>query len=436
MIELKPFTYSDFFCPECKARANVIAEDVMFPGTYVYADCLCMNCGLSYYQLLPVGHGVDAPLAVRKADGHVYNSTPDSQWLCEHAVNSFPLVDKPVGIHKIIYHERKEVVLLNALDFLYGHSLLKLYNAQHHLDHDKHLGLILIIPRSLQWMIPEGCAEAWVVDLSLSDLQKGYTAISDFVAQEVSRFDKVYLSRAYSHPDFSLIDITRFTGVEPFHASDFYRIPPRITFILREDRWWFGNTMDYWFYRICRRFKMMKLASKVLTGRQNNLVKRTIHNIAATLPHAEFAVVGLGRTGAFTKNVLDHRTMHMNDAVERTWCEMYGDSHVVVGVHGSNMLLPTAFSAGCVEILPEDRYGNIVQDLSVRYSDRRQLFFYRFADQYASPANVAVKVISIILDYKSYKTNMCDNVYQTEPVTEINADNDRHHGLVGVDKGF
>jgi hypothetical protein len=76
------------------------------------------------------------------------------------------------------------------------------------------------------------------------------------------------------------------------------------------------------------------------------------------------------------------------------------------------MLLPTAFAAGCVEILPLDRFGNMVQDISVRYNDRKQLFFYRFADEYASPKSVAAKAVAIITDFKEYNTNMCKNIYQ------------------------
>jgi hypothetical protein len=84
---------------------------------------------------------------------------------------------------------------------------------------------------------------------------------------------------------------------------------------------------------------------------------------------------------------------------------------VVIGIHGSNMLLPTALAAGCVEILPEDRYGNMVQDISVRYTNRQQLFFYRFADQYSSPQSIANKAIAIIKDYSLFKKNMTTNGY-------------------------
>jgi hypothetical protein len=147
--------------------------------------------------------------------------------------------------------------------------------------------------------------------------------------------------------------------------------------------------------------------------RQNSLVKKTISLILRKLPNADFWVVGLGTTGNFSGYARDERTHIINDSVERDWCSVYAHSHIVIGVHGSNMLLPTAHAAGCVEILPEDRYGNIVQDISVRYPDRRQIYFYRFADQFAGAKTVANKAFSIIDNFDIFYRNMCANIYQT-----------------------
>jgi hypothetical protein len=71
------------------------------------------------------------------------------------------------------------------------------------------------------------------------------------------------------------------------------------------------------------------------------------------------------------------------------------------------MLLPTAFAAACVEVLPDDRIGNIVQDIFVRYSDRMQLFSYRFVDERARPAQVAHHVLGILRHYSAFHRNMC-----------------------------
>jgi hypothetical protein len=319
-------------------------------------------------------------------------------------------VDK-VCIEKVVFKNCDHVVILNTLDYLYGHVLLKLYNAIYHLDHQPDLGLVLIIPKIFKWLIPKGCAEAWVVDVKLSELAYSHASIQEFVSAQFQRFHTIYLSKAYSHPDFTAIDISRLTGIKPFDLDTFKNRKPVITFVLREDRWWFSSVADYWFFRFCRKLKILSWGGRMLARRQNQRVRKTIKRIRRQLPDAEFFVAGLGQTGGFSGYALDERETRVDAAVEISWCKIYASSHVVVGVHGSNMLLPTALAAGCVEILPEERYGNMVQDISVRYHDRRQLFFYRFADQYSSSRSVALKVVAMIDHYDMYHRNMCLNMY-------------------------
>ncbi|HEY3387535.1 MAG TPA: hypothetical protein VGK46_13555, partial [Saprospiraceae bacterium] len=301
--------------------------------------------------------------------------------------------------------------ILNTLDSLYGHIVLKLYNAFYHLDQPDERGLIIIIPKLCKWLVPKGCAEAWIVDLKLSELVFGYESIRKFVSHEIARFEEVYVSNAYSHPNLSSSDVKRLTGVTPFNLENFSQEPRVITFVLREDRWWFRHMSDYWFYRVCRKLNILSWGSGLLSFRQNRLVKRVIQLVRKEIPDINCYIVGLGNTGSFEGYANDERKIKIDASTETAWCRTYAKSHIVIGVYGSNMLLPTALAAGCVEILPEDRYGNIVQDITVRYNDRLQLFFYRFVDQFANPASVSSKAIAILRDYEFYNKNMCQNIY-------------------------
>ncbi|HEX8041481.1 MAG TPA: hypothetical protein VF490_20175 [Chryseosolibacter sp.] len=158
MVELKPALYSKFTCPEC--GAGLLAGKVVIPGMNAYAECACGNCGRSFFQMLPTGHFVNAPLSVGTSDGRIYNCADGYEWLSKIVTASFPLRKDNVVIDRVVYKTCREAIILDALDFLYGHSLLKLYNAQHHLDHDRDTGLIILLPRIFAWMIPAGCAEA------------------------------------------------------------------------------------------------------------------------------------------------------------------------------------------------------------------------------------------------------------------------------------
>src|SRR4028118_1511310 len=71
--------------------------------------------------------------------------------------------------------------------------------------------IVVIVPKFLRWMIPEGVAEVWTVPISLKNGQNYYPNFAEFVEEETQRFDEIYVSEAHSHP--SQFDITRFTRV-------------------------------------------------------------------------------------------------------------------------------------------------------------------------------------------------------------------------------
>ena len=411
MIRIKPDPENTFSCPDCHS-ANPVINDVIVPSIHIVADCTCQNCGLEFYQGFPVGHSVEYPVFVPKTKDNPLPGLPTPPWFLDTFLKSVRNVrDNEVAIKKIVYKKCEKVVILNTLDYLYGHVLLKLYNALHHLDNDKDRGLVIILPKMFEWLIPEGCAEAWVVDLKLGDFVYGYTSIQKFVAEESKRFSEILLSKAYPVPDFSRIDIERFSKVKPFNLQNFSKLKPTITFVLREDRWWLESKLDHWLFLACRKLNLKSLGITLLCSEQNRLIKKTIRGIKKSLPDAIINVVGLGTRGSFEGYAIDKRQTSISKEIEIEWCRLYASSHVVMGIHGSNMLLPSAHAAGCVEILPSDRYGNYAEDLSIKYNDRRQIFFYRFADQYAHPRSVQERIVEIILCYEAYNTKMCLNVY-------------------------
>jgi hypothetical protein len=411
MISLSPIPYNDFTCPKCTEKGPLINE-ILFPGMFIIADCTCHKCGYTFFTPLPVSHHVNYCQSLGKSTKDFYGEDETSNWLSDLFIDLFDhVIDDNVPIQKRVLEQRDSVIILNTLDYIYGHVLLKLYNASHHLKEDKGLGLILIIPKSFEWLIPEGCAEIWIVDLPLSAFKNWYKAIDRFVKNQLDRFKNVYLSRAYSHPKFESIDIKQFTNVVPFDIDQFDIKPQTVTFIVREDRWWLKNRLDNFFYLVCRKFKLLKWGGRRLAKHQNRLIKQTIRHIRLRHPDVHFYVVGFGQTGNLKGYVNDYRSVNVDQAKEIEWCKIYAASHVVVGVHGSNMLLPTAHAASCVEILPTDRMSNFLQDISVRYSGRKSLFLYQFLDQFSTPKQVANRVLGILNHFPSFKKNMCDNIY-------------------------
>jgi hypothetical protein len=420
MIEIKPFTENRFHCPECQSDKPLVL-DIQLHSIYSMAECKCQHCKLEFYQTLPIGHCINDRVSIRKSDGRIYTDVNPDFWLADTVSKARRHSrDKEVSIRKIVHEEKKEVVVLNTLDYLYGHVLLKLYNYQYHVRNNPGVGLIVIVPRAFEWLAPAEASEVWVVDLSLGELAFEHPAMTEFFKLEFKRFDRIWLSMAYSHPDFTQVDVKSMTGIAPFNLDNYTSETPTVTFVLREDRWWLRSKMEYLLYRLGRRFPLLrKFCYQLINIEQDELVKRTIKAIKKELPDARFFVTGIGENKGFGRLAMDSRTRQITEEKELEWIRIYAHSHVVVGFHGSNMLMPTAFAAGCIEVLPEDRYGNFLQDISVRYNDRRQAFFYRFADQFTAPRSIAAKAVSMIRDYETFNDNMCRNQYHDNAMMEI-----------------
>lgn len=94
----------------------------------------------------------------------------------------------------------------------------------------------------------------------------------------------------------------------------------------------------------------------------------------------------------------------MDDDHERRCGERYASSHIVVGVHGSNMLLPTAHAGGLVELIGPERWGNFRQDVLFRETgDRREMFFrYRFLPTSTLPLELARLIILLLRGVKVF----------------------------------
>jgi hypothetical protein len=368
VIQVKPTIDYREPCPHC-GRA-LLPENVMWQGIHVCAVAHCPGCGAEIVGDLPVCEAIDFPYQVDRKKGLLFGSALARDWLGEPLLKSLlhPEDDPEIGLEIEVRAKRPKIVILNCIDFLYGHSLLKLLNADRHLQRDAELGLVLLLPRFLRWMVPPGVAEVWLVDIPLSRARSFHPRLDRLIQAECERFAQVYLSPAWSHPrDF---DVTHFTGV-PKH--DFAAPRFRVTFVWREDRTWSRSPpgIDL----ILRSGGVQRL----LLGWQNQKIRRLFAALRRTLPDARFTVAGLGRTTGFPEWIEDRRVARFDEEAERRTCQVYSESRLVIGVHGSNMLLPSGHAGLTMDLMPDDRWSNFGQDILYQEEDARlSSFRYRF----------------------------------------------------------
>ncbi len=407
MIRLKPvLEIPQRECPNC--HSTLIAFDWLITGMRNLADFQCPECKSEFYGDLPAGQALYTPILLEKKSCTVYDNY-NVGWFSDWLVDSYTKrTNEPLRFEvRKLSKVKNKVVFLNCLDTLYGHSLLKLLNAQHYIDYQPDVSLIVMLPAFLEWMLPDGVAEAWIIDLPL---RRG-TQWNDWLASEISErlksFREVYLSVAFSHPHIEDFDIERFTRISPFPLENFGKHQnnnPVITFIWREDRLWqmVSSSPSARFEKIKRHLGI----SQKRTNEQARKVIKLAERLRDEFASLDFAIVGIGKANGLPEWILDLRLPKLDIEAERAWCERYAKSHLVIGVHGSNMLLPSAHAGSVIELIGEERWGNFLQDILFRRSDSREMFSrYRFVPHSTAPEDLA-RLASTMLRYEDFRRLM------------------------------
>jgi hypothetical protein len=403
MIQLHPIPHVSFRCPECQVTVNV--RGWYIPGMRTLAELKCIRCGRKFFGDLPVGHGLHYPMLIDSDSGTIFGEI-ETDWFGLWLRESYgQRTNTPLPFTFETFREVKTPLLLNCLDTMYGHSLLKLLNAQYHLDHDVSFDLITLVPRFLRWMVPQGVAEIWTIDLPLN---RGIEW-NDWVAQKINKrlapFRECWLSLAIPHPPLQDFSISRFTGVTPFPLNQWAsRLnKPTVTFVWRDDRpWWdlesYSSTQGLP-RRVMRRLSRTPLAKVQLQDQREKVIALAC-SLRKVFAAVDFAVAGIGEPGDMPEDILDLRTRVPTDEVEKKWVERYAESHIAVGVHGSNMLLPSAHAAAVLEFVPSTRWGNVVQDIIPNGTDpRSDLLRYRFLPLETSAEKAGEILVSLLIHF-------------------------------------
>jgi hypothetical protein len=109
----------------------------------------------------------------------------------------------------------------------------------------------------------------------------------------------------------------------------------------------------------------------------------------------QLTLAGLGKYGNFTSYVEDKRIQGFSEKEERDTCQVYAESELVIGVHGSSMLLPSGHAGMTVSMMPSKRWGNFAEDILSTCNDARLASF----QQRIIPLNLSLfDTIDICID--------------------------------------
>ncbi|MDV3310120.1 MAG: hypothetical protein LOY03_15030 [Cyclobacteriaceae bacterium] len=407
LIPLKPYGGSDVVCAVC-GHEQLSQGELFFQGIHTVARHTCSQCGQPFYTTIPVAHDLLFPATFGEQGTHLSCDPTVVGWMIGPLLESlFKGTSITVPITKKGTASAQEIIILNCLESIFGHAFAKLWNAVVLTKKYPGLHLIVFVPRTLAWLVPDDVPEVWIFDAPLKDLKRGIANLDAEVKQLMESASNVWLSRAYTHLPLETIDLRKLHRTEPFDLSRFTSQKPTITFIIRNDRPWQSTRLEYFLFLVATKFKLSKA---FFAWRQNRLIGRTARKILLELPAAEFFAAGLGTAGRLPRTIRDRRKGTPTVADEMMWCQLYARSHIVIGVHGSGMLLPTSLAAGFIAIMPRHKIQHFAEDIAMVKPSRFMVFLGRHVDQYASPTLVSRHAIRMIRDFPYVYKNATQEV--------------------------
>lgn len=375
MVQIKPLVNASAVC--FGNGEKIRTDAVCWQGIHVGAVRNDSEGSAHFFRDLPVGHSAHWSYEVDLQSRQI-NGPSGVDWLSRPLFES--LLDpsnKHVAVKREILRAEKNVIILNCLDVMYGHCLLKLLNASRHLEDNPERGLILLVPSFLRWLVPDGAAEVWSVALGLRAMKNFYPSIDKQIQTFCQDYESIWLSEAYSHP--SRFRIEDYTRIRP---HDFGANVDLVTFIWREDRLWLPAYP-------AKKLRKAGLQRWALAWQKRKVIK-LFREIRRHFPETRFAVAGLGTTGRFPLWIEDRRTNRFDEISEKRTAQLYADSRIVIGVHGSNMLLPSGLAGMTIDLMPDDKWQCLPEDILFRETGPRMaIFSYRCISSESSPAVVA-----------------------------------------------
>jgi len=398
MIPLKPFQYSSKNCPSCH-QEDITSNNYLFQGIHVLGLFTCRPCGFEFMRTLPIGHAMECPVTISLGDKKVVNLNPANEWL------ALPLQESLLPQNKLQVEVRikqqnpikGDPILVNCLDSCFGHLFAKIWNVQALVNRQAQNEVIVLLPANFSWIVPEEVSEIWMVDIPITSVNNYLDGLDAWVKKQLKRFEKVNLSQAFIHLDHhKYVNIEKLLGQKRFDLNQFLDLPVQITFILREDRFWHGSRIMDILFRLSVKFNLRQLLKGLFLRRQKYLIHKTARKIQNSLTHVQFNATGLGKSIPLGKQIKDLRVAQINFETESIWNRVYSQSHIVIGVHGSHMLLPTSLAAGFINLLPRYKIDHIVEDTLLPYSNRMLQFMGRFLDESSSSFLIATHAVSIV----------------------------------------
>jgi hypothetical protein len=399
-------------CPDCGAAMRCV--DVHFVGMPIFAECACPECGAVFMVDWPAGHALLHPTMLRAATGEAFIA--GREWYPRALQRLFASRANPIA-PAITVHRRESskrtALIVNCVDFVYGHCLLKLLSASPFLsDVDVDVDVLVIAPKNITWLVPTDVPVLIELDLDLSDAGRWVDGLDAAVKDVLGEYEIVKIAPTPSQPRLTSAELS---AALPATRHEFWNADNdelQLTLLLREDRLWLGGSKLLDRVRPAR-FIPSRVRRRLAIELQMRRFAAVARQVRAVLPETRVVTIGQGRTGRLPADVIDLRRAEITAEDERQWLAEYERTTVLVGVHGTHMLVPSALAGAVINLLPETKLPNVTQDLLIPADTDEDpkllLFRYRVIPERSAPDTVSALVVSLLSDRRFHYRNVVEN---------------------------
>jgi hypothetical protein len=145
MIQIKPHIPGRY---SCSCGGEFYFSDLLWQGLHICEKLICNECEKIRINSLPANQSAIEQYSYYPDSGLIYDLKGEvvpENWYSEKLKSiSYP-VNENVDIEIEKIGGFKDVLILNTLDYVYGHSLLFLLNLQRIVKSEKSRGIIVIV---------------------------------------------------------------------------------------------------------------------------------------------------------------------------------------------------------------------------------------------------------------------------------------------------
>lgn len=337
LIKLKPKIDLGYRqkCPNCPGF--LITNDFYIFGWRNLAVGTCNSCKKEYVFEIATGHGIPHPCFIEIGKDKVY-AKKGSEWFNKPFLAGWLNKNYQDLSISCVKNNKKnnKAILINCLDIIYGHSIIKLLSLTYYLKNNyQNLNdIIILVPKSLLFLLPDEANAVIIVDIPFSKMKEFYVKIDEYLKSFLLKYDEVFLSAIPPHLYAQNYDLKLLNLNEP----DYTHPIKKICFIYRKDRLW-GLTLRA----------------------QQRRIEKLFNVLQKDYPDLKFFIIGQKDNKKFKpKFIEDKRVSIIDQKTEEEWNNILFNS-LVIGIHGSNMLIAAALAKYVIELIPESRYSNAIQ---------------------------------------------------------------------------